>query len=159
MKLLNRFLLITFVIGLVACSATGPKFTNIESAIGKSTIYIYRPSKFAAGGTYPTIQVDGIGEYDLKNGGFIRLEVEPGEHKVSIQDRFDWVFMRFWDYQYKMINTKPGSIHFIRFGVDTDWYVNTNALTAPVVPIFDFTLVVESRALGAKNLSDLNQIN
>lgn len=88
-------LLLVSIVALQGCSATGPKFTNVANVdTGESLIYIYRNSAFLKALTYPFVYVDGKEIGPLRNGGYLKSVVEPGEHEVVIKGQIfpgDWV--------------------------------------------------------------------
>ena len=53
--------------------ASGPSFSSEfdqEQNDGSGRVYIYRPSQFFQGGTYPVVYVNGEKRFPLRNGGF-----------------------------------------------------------------------------------------
>lgn len=88
---MNKFILISVVLFLTSCGATGPKFTtltNTESGYG--VIYIYRPSAFLNGGAAPYVYINGEEKSKLKNGGYQLYKLPPGEYEV-VTDGFTWL--------------------------------------------------------------------
>lgn len=71
---------------LLACNATGPKFTQLESLDTNQTkVYVYRPWAILDGAAAPTIQVDGVDRFDLSNGGYQVITLLPGTHKITVK--------------------------------------------------------------------------
>ncbi len=63
--------LILSIFILAGCAATGENFSSLEPlSRNEGTVYIYRPSKFFQGGTWPTIFIDGEERFTLKNEGY-----------------------------------------------------------------------------------------
>ena len=80
---MNKYILILITILNSACMATGPIFTPQQlSDGGNALIYVYRPSRFTNAAGAPEITVDGVRKGSLKNGGYLAIEVKPGEHSV-----------------------------------------------------------------------------
>lgn len=74
---------------LTGCSAGGKQFAGIEApATGFAKVYIYRPSAFIQSGIYPDIELDSKLVGKLKNGGFLALQVSPGEHTLAITGNY-----------------------------------------------------------------------
>jgi hypothetical protein len=81
---LASLLVLPFFLG--ACAAYGPAFTGATApSPDRGAIYIYRPTAFAAGGTTQPILIDGVQVAVMKNGGYLRRELEPGHHTVEVQ--------------------------------------------------------------------------
>ena len=79
---------------LLACNATGPKFTQLESLeANQAKVYIYRPWAMLDGAATPTVQVDGVDRFDLSNGGYEVIILSPGAHKLTVKKG---VFMSNW---------------------------------------------------------------
>ncbi|MEW6984614.1 DUF2846 domain-containing protein [Colwelliaceae bacterium 6471] len=79
------FLLSTLLL-LLACNATGPKFSNLEAVNNKTAlVYIYRPWMMLDGAAAPAIQVDGVDRFDMNNGGFQIIHLPPGKHKLTVR--------------------------------------------------------------------------
>jgi len=71
---------------LLACNATGPKFTQLESLdTNQAKIYVYRPWAMLDGAAAPTIQIDGVDRFDLSNGGYEVVTLPPGSHKLTVK--------------------------------------------------------------------------
>lgn len=77
-------LLITFL--LTACAAGGQLYKEIQqpNLEGKSSVVVFRKKQFADGGSCYTVYVDNKPVGVWGNGGFIRVILAPGEHKISI---------------------------------------------------------------------------
>jgi hypothetical protein len=115
MKLIKLSILVVITIFIVAC-ASGPKFTQpTQPTSGKSAIYIYRPWVYWNGAASPIIQLDGVGEEKLVNGSFLRMETSPGQHKIAIAERFDWVSARTWPNVGIDITSEPDKEYYVRF--------------------------------------------
>jgi len=84
-KLLSAILIFVSFI-LSGCSATGPKFSILEPINSSTaTVYIYRPWMMLDGAASPTVQVDSVDFFDIKNGGFNVLYLEPGSHTLTLK--------------------------------------------------------------------------
>lgn len=79
------FVLLTSLF-LAACTANGTRFeeANFSFTEGKGELYIFRLNKFVDGGSCYEFSVDGRPIGVLGNGGFLRIEIDPGEHFVSV---------------------------------------------------------------------------
>ena len=79
-------LLLSVLILITACGATGPTFSQLEATDAeKATVYIYRPWAMLDGAASPTVQVDDVDKFDLGNGGYEVLVINPGEHKITVK--------------------------------------------------------------------------
>jgi len=79
---------------LSACAATGPKYEAVASSLplvetAKARVFLLRPSQFQAGGAAAPIAVDGKAMGELPNASFLYVDIEPGEHTLTI-DRWDY---------------------------------------------------------------------
>jgi hypothetical protein len=88
MKFLRAFLVLFAVILLSACGASGPKHTEVASAIPnlKATdgrIYFYRSNNYVGGGVRPSIYLNEEIVGDSKPGGFFFVDKAAGSVSVS----------------------------------------------------------------------------
>lgn len=80
---------ILFFSFLTGCAATGEKFTGVVPfSDGFSTLYIYRESRFVGGGECPDMFLDNQDIGCLKNGGFMKVKVSPGNHILEVRKGF-----------------------------------------------------------------------
>tara|TARA_R110002060_G_scaffold880_2_gene2096 strand:+ start:1944 stop:2246 length:303 start_codon:yes stop_codon:yes gene_type:complete len=87
-------ILISTSLLLIGCSATGSKFTQIESLdTNQAKVYIYRPWAILDGAAAPTIQVDEKDRFDLSNGGYEIIKLSPGTYKLTVKKS---AFMSNW---------------------------------------------------------------
>ncbi|WP_164718210.1 DUF2846 domain-containing protein [Colwellia sp. Arc7-635] len=100
------------------CSASGERFNGFENtALNKSSLYIYRPSKFFQGGTWPTVFIDGQEKFSLKNSGYVFSQLEPGEHEIKIGSTSfldNWIFGDVVG----NIDTEKGKTYYLRFDIE-----------------------------------------
>lgn len=98
-----------------SCAAPGPIYAPLPAKEGHASLYIYRPSKFKGGGTYPHIYIDGEEKSALRNGGYISVYLEPGEHTIESKGK-DWK----WDLPDSSvrISVEPEKMYFIKLDYD-----------------------------------------
>lgn len=102
---------------LVACNATGPKFTQLEALdTNQAKVYIYRPWAMLDGAAAPTIQVDGTDQFDLSNGGYEVITLSPGIHKLTVKKG---AFMSNW-------RADEMNLEY-RFEANTNYFVRLSA--------------------------------
>jgi hypothetical protein len=102
---------------LTACGATGPKFASADAPAGESSaIYVYRPSKFAAGGFSPLLVIDDKVIGRIPSGSFARREVGAGTHKIELR-RPSEAYGKFKTRSLQ-IATEPGRIAFVRYDLE-----------------------------------------
>lgn len=80
-----RTLYVLFIaLFITACSATGPKFkqVNIETN-DKSILYIYRPDAFALKAVQSHFNLDGTKVIELKNNGYTYIQLEAGHYILN----------------------------------------------------------------------------
>ncbi len=85
--MIKRIIVLLGIVFLTSCAASGPKFqektiTNATNAI----IYVYRPSKTVNCCVAPKVYLNKVPTADLKNGGYIAVEVPAGKHEVTVGD-------------------------------------------------------------------------
>lgn len=82
----KKIFLISLSLLLLACNATGPKFTQLESLdSNQAKVYIYRPWAILDAVAAPTIQINGEDHFDLSNGGYTVISLKPGKHKLTVK--------------------------------------------------------------------------
>jgi hypothetical protein len=102
---------------LAACGATGPQFTSAEAPAGESSaVYIYRPSKFAAGGFSPLLVIDDKVIGKISSGSYARRDLGAGVHKIELR-RPSEAYGKFKTRSLE-ITTKPGSTTYVRYHVE-----------------------------------------
>ncbi|WP_418122015.1 DUF2846 domain-containing protein [Variovorax sp. 160MFSha2.1] len=71
---------------LGACGAYGPAFTEPSAPNpNQGAIYVYRMTAFAAGASRQPVLVDGVQVAVLKNGGYFRRDLAPGNHTLEVK--------------------------------------------------------------------------
>ena len=78
------------VIALVCsgCTATGDRFSGLESPKeDQSIVYLMRKSKFSGGAYCPPVTIDAEKIGCLKNGGYLLVRIEPGVHELRFEKR------------------------------------------------------------------------
>ena len=69
---------------LSSCSATGPKFTNLElPPADKALIYILRPPAYTASLRRVNISINDKEIIKLKNKGYTKIELIPGTYEFK----------------------------------------------------------------------------
>jgi hypothetical protein len=117
LKLRVLFLIICTLL-FSGCSASGDRFKGFENtAVNKSSLYIYRPSKFFQGGTWPTIFIDGKEKFSLKNSGYVLTHLEPGAHEIKIGST---LFLDNWIFGDVIgnIDMEKGKTYYLRFDIE-----------------------------------------
>ena len=77
--------MISIVLSIAGCSASGEKFQELEMRNDSALVYIYRPWQFTNGGGWPHVYVDGEKIGPLKNGGYIAKDITPGNHSIELR--------------------------------------------------------------------------
>ncbi|MCW8833875.1 MAG: DUF2846 domain-containing protein [Colwellia sp.] len=140
-------LLISSSLLLIACNATGPKFSQLESLdINQAKVYIYRPWAMLDGAAAPTIQIDETDRFDLSNGGYEVITLPPGTHKLTVKKG---AFMSNWrademNIEYKFEANKN---YFVRLSAelqDAGVYGNVISISGS----YGFALIEESFAMN-----------
>ncbi|KJY83541.1 DUF2846 domain-containing protein [Pseudoalteromonas piscicida] len=140
-------ILISTVLLLLGCSATGPKFTQLESLdTNKAKVYVYRPWAMLDGAAAPTVQVNGKDRFDLSNGGYEVITLSPGTHKLTVKKG---AFMSNWrademNIEYKFEANKN---YFVRLSAE----LQDAGVYGSVISIsgsYGFALIKESFAIN-----------
>ncbi|MGC3998544.1 MAG: hypothetical protein QM767_14205 [Anaeromyxobacter sp.] len=84
----NRWAALLLII-LAGCAsrASGPRLSSLpalEPAPGKTLLYVYR-QRAEPVGSVPTVRLDGQALVELRDGGFTRVLVAPGERRLTVQ--------------------------------------------------------------------------
>jgi hypothetical protein len=143
----NKIFLITTLLLLTACSATGPKFSQLESLdFNQAKVYIYRPWAMLDGAAAPTIQIDESDRFDLSNGGYEVISLSPGIHKLTVKKG---AFMSNWrademNIEYKFEKNKN---YFVRLSAELQ-DVGVYGSVISVSGNYGFALIQDSFALN-----------
>lgn len=81
------------LLSLTGCATQGPKFVEpVTTAKDTSAIYLMRQSKFVGAMVCRPVLLDEIAVGCLQNGGFLRLQLAPGEHTLTMPkvNSSDW---------------------------------------------------------------------
>ncbi|TOJ94156.1 DUF2846 domain-containing protein [Vibrio parahaemolyticus] len=78
--MLKRISVSILVLSLISgCSATGLNFTELETVQeNQAKVYFYRPWAMLDGAASPTVQINGIDSFNISNGGYEIINIEPG---------------------------------------------------------------------------------
>src|SRR5437773_3543713 len=123
------------LIALAGCATppSGPLFTELRpAAVDSCVLYMYRLSKFPAGGHAPTLVVDGKSDVGVKNGGYLRRELSCGSHRLELLP------MPLSDFKAIQLETtlEKGKTKFLRYTVD---HLGSNMIPVGVSPGVVFT--------------------
>ncbi len=87
MKKVLALIIVALLLG--GCGAAGPKFDKAllnsqPVPQNKARIYFLRESNAMEGGRSTPLEIDGSDVGKLKNGGFLIVDIEPGDHEIGI---------------------------------------------------------------------------
>ena len=78
---------LAMIVSITGCSATGPKFTEAETPdLNKVKVYFYRPWSMLDGAAAPAVQVNGVDSFEISNGGFHVLDLNPGNTIIAVKE-------------------------------------------------------------------------
>ncbi len=79
------FALLSVVVFLAGCAASGPAFVPAENVDieNKALIYVYRPDSLAGGNVTPRIYIDEIDKGLLKNNGYLVCSIRSGTRMIE----------------------------------------------------------------------------
>ena len=108
----RSFVLLTAA-ALTACGASGPQFLPelIRTGSETSTIVVYRLSQSVGRAYTAEIVLDGKTMGRLRDGGYIRSVVPPGQHVIEI----DKAFFETGGRNPTKLNTVAGQAYFVRY--------------------------------------------
>ncbi len=72
---------------LASCAANGPVFKKEAVADNDSMLYIYRPNNMVNCCVAPNVEINGINQGPLKNGGYLFFKLPAGKHKIKIANK------------------------------------------------------------------------
>ncbi|PCK32141.1 DUF2846 domain-containing protein [Pseudoalteromonas piscicida] len=140
-------IIISMSLLLLACNATGPKFTQLERLdTNQAKVYIYRPWAMLDGAAAPTVQVDGVDRFDLSNGGYEIITLSPGSHKLTVKKG---AFLSNWraDEMNIEYNFEANKNYFVRLSAE----LQGAGVYGSVISIsgsYGFALIKESDAIN-----------
>lgn len=94
MKVLAKLLSVAALALTVTGCATGPKYTEVKSAIpsisqDKGRIYFYRSGTMFGSAIQPSVNLNGVVVGDSKPGGFFYVDVPPANYEVTLSTEVD----------------------------------------------------------------------
>ncbi len=114
-KSVTYFLCFLLVSGCATGPATGPKFSTLApKSDDKSTVYFYRLPQVYGSGTSVKFHLSGLGPFDLPNGGYFQVQLEPGDYELAGIKH--WSFAKFDKYRFAF-EVHPNSYVFVRFTI------------------------------------------
>jgi hypothetical protein len=127
---MKKLSIISLMILLVGCSATGPIFKP-ESTTNSSraTVYIYRPFQYFNAGGWPKIYINGKEKFSLKNNGYGVIRLKPGGYEVKAEGSM--LFTNWYPGPTSInLSVKAGNEYYIRVTPQHDeTYVSGNMVT------------------------------
>jgi hypothetical protein len=117
------YIVLTLIILLCGCAASGNKFSGLESLKGNDAlVYIYRPSKSYGMAAAPSVFINNKNMHNtLRNGGFVQYSLSPGKHKLKLGSES---FLTIWrkDIEWE-VDLRPNERFFYRLDMDFGWIV------------------------------------
>lgn len=153
--MLKKIIFGIFIFCLSACSATGPKFTKLETADStKATIYFYRPWMMLDGAAAPTIQIDGVDRFDLSNGGYHIVVLEPRKYELTVKEG---AFMSNWRAGKMSISPtfKASESYFVRLSAELQDAAYLGGVMS-ISGMYGFGLVPKINAMDELKLTKRN---
>ena len=151
MKIVHSLIYLLLTMSIVACSATGPIYSEKEPSelSGKSEIVVFRESKIGASGSSFCLKIDDDPIGILSNGGYLSAIVEPGKHSVKIP---------FKEGLELEIDTRDGESKFIRFTIGlASMYAIPIGAVGVVSASWDMSLVSTTREDGLSEIMKLRE--
>lgn len=146
-----RIFSVLLVMSIVGCSATGPRYHELDKKPlnGKSEIVVYRIKQFgASGGCYRVIINDeqiGI----LASGGYLRAIVDPGKYSIWTSAAEDILLE---------VETKPDQVNYIQLNIGVAGVSAFSVGYASVVNMnWNVSLVDVPKEYGLEAVSNLRQ--
>ncbi|WP_448556824.1 DUF2846 domain-containing protein [Thalassotalea montiporae] len=118
MKNIIRIFLLTILIG---CSASGPKFSPVNTNKDDAVIYIYRVKNLASSFHSSDFYLDDKKVAELDNNGYSFVVVKPGIYKVRQVFPPNWATNQSEDYEGLEIEVKASSLEpvYVEFSAYT----------------------------------------
>lgn len=108
---MKKISILVLLVGLVACAASGPRFTQSVSASSDAAIiYLYRPGIFFQGGVSPDIYINDKFMFKMLNAGFDYVELPPGNYVISPRKNASWVL----DVSDTKISVEAGKVYYLK---------------------------------------------
>lgn len=144
-------ILVVVVVTFSGCSATGPKFTQLETPeTNQAKVYFYRPWAMLDGAAAPEVQVNGVNKFKISNGGYEILTLKPGETAFVVKEG---AFMSNWRASELSINAnlEANKVYFVRLTAE----LNDAGYVGGVSSISgNYTLGLITQDFAVKELGD-----
>ena len=127
---MKNYVAVVYILTLLTgCAASGPLFEGVVPPDkGMTTLYVYRPNNIKLGGSYPMTIIDGKEMGYLKNGGYIRADLDPGKHKIQLRKSFNWSTTLTTD-----LDMERNKIYYLKLLVDVDGSIGSDHAGKAVV--------------------------
>ncbi|WKD49608.1 hypothetical protein [Microbulbifer spongiae] len=131
--------------------ANGDHFKELESpSINMGAVYIFRKFKLVASIYCQPFSINGERTSCLRNGGYIRLELQPGEHVIGFPKRA----LEFGEGFEQKILVIGGKTSFYEWGTDID---NINSVGTSTSMTFVEFLIGHTQESAVAILKDLRK--
>ena len=78
-------LLVSLIVSVASCVATGAPFKPGESVSGQASLYIYRVRAMAGAAYVWDVHLDDHKITELRHGGYFYTPIVPGSHTISVK--------------------------------------------------------------------------
>jgi hypothetical protein len=144
----NLGLAAMLLLALAGC-ASGPRYADVPAPVAadRAIVVVYRAFSMQGAAWTHGVFVDGRHVADLKNDGFTRISVAPGEHQIStgtkskpirIADKIDMIAGQtyFFGEHPSMMAYVPQSLERVDQAKAQKWLKGMN-FQPPLVPVID----------------------
>lgn len=106
-------LLLLLLLASCSTNATGPLYSHSSPpGTSEAALILYRPAINAGSAWWPNVSIDGKPVVELYNGGYTRVSLTPGPHKILGLGKFKEPYEL-------MVDAKPGSVYYVEYAFTT----------------------------------------
>lgn len=152
----TKFVIAGLIAALCACTASGPPFTPAtETSSDNALVYVYRPDTlfYSADPDVPILYLDGVRLLRLRINGYTWLEVEPGQHAISLKESL--LGLPSWTIGEIDLPAESGRTYYIRYTYD---YAGTAFDGTYAYATGQSTFTIVPNALGKQEISGTRYI-
>jgi hypothetical protein len=140
---------------MTGCAASGPKFSALDPVNQNfGQVYFYRMANFVGSANPYEIFIDDEKKAVLKNGGYLKLDLRPGQHSIAAKPSITSA-LSIGRPAYEQVMVEPGKRYFFWFNIGSRLGAPTGYGSSGTLYVNANTLIPVSEEIAVKNMAEL----